>query len=406
MKKIMILAASAALVLAAGCAKNEVFTPQADGQHAIGFTNYAPKQITKADGSYASGNTLVDDKKFKVYAFKTANATAFASSLTGATLFMDGVDVTYNTGGDADATVNTYSPLRYWPSGDTPDKLTFWAYYPIQADNGIVYTAPSGSNGVGSYAFTAAATSAEMVDFMVADVKNDMYYGTTGSHPVAVNGVVPFTFKHQLTKVAFVFQTDTDDACTKVVLTGAELANIRTTGTLSTTYATGTTTTSWNDSEDTPDDYSITISGSSISASVLPLKSTPPADPTAIGGAASDIFLMVPQTLEASGGSDPQTLTLTWDVKTFDTSSNASTYGATQTTVGSNGLLSITHNSKVLYLNGDCMTTYGGATPTTFNWEKNGNVLYTITVGPKPIRFTATVTAWDDPVTNGYINVQ
>lgn len=403
MKKLMIIAASAALVLAAGCAKNEVCLPT-EGPKAIGFTNYTPKHITKADATYASGNTLVDDKVFKVYAYSTANATAFTSALTGATLFMDGVDVTYNTGGDSDATLNTYSPLRYWPSGDTPDKLTFWAYYPIQADNGIVYTAPSGSNGVGSYAFTAATTSAAMVDFMVADVKNDMYYGTTGSHPVAVNGVVPFTFRHQLTKVAFVFQTDTDDACTKVVLTGAELANIRTTGTLSTTYATGTTTTSWNDSEDTPEDYSITISGSSISASVLPLKSTPPADPTAIGGTASDIFLMVPQTLVASGGSDPQTLTLTWDVKTFNNSSNASTYGATQTTVGSNGLLSITHNSKLLYLNGDCMTTYGGSTPTTFNWGKNGNVLYTITVGPKPIRFTATVSSWD-PEQDGYFNV-
>lgn len=391
----MLFAAIAALVLVAGCAKNIDLAPTATNQHAIGFSNYAPRSLTKADGTYAESTTLINGKVFDVFAYATAYNTAFTTAAYG-TQFMNAVDVTYGTGGNSDATKNTYSPLRYWPSGDTPDRLTFWAYYPVQSGNGITYTAPDGNNGVGSYAFTTAGAAGSMVDFMVADVVNDKTYATT------TNGVVPLTFRHQLAKIKVVFKTDldpTDDPTTKVVLTDAKINNIKTTGTLTTTYNAGSTSTDWGTSpaiEGTPKVFEVLLSGSDINNEVLTT--------SVVGGADADLFLMIPQAMVARGETNPQNITVAWDVKTFDTAANATANGKTATSVGSDGLLSITHNTAVLYLD-ECVTTDGGDTQANIDWAKNNFVTYTITIGPKPIRFTASVVAWDT-VQNGYFNVQ
>ena len=408
MKKFMILAATAALALAASCSKNEIYEPN-DEVCAIGFTNYTPTSVTKANGTYASSTTLVANEKFAVYSYATANGTAFATNALG-NQFMTGTAVTYVNNNDNGAN-NPYTPLRYWPSGDTPDWLTFWAYYPISAtngvadnpSNGITYTAPTGSNGVGSYDFTVASAAADMVDFMVADVVNDKIYGTAAGAHIAVNGNVALTFKHQLTKIRFMFKTDNTDNNTKVVLTDAKLYNVKTTGTLSTAYSAGATTTTWGSQAvaDTNTDnvgdvvYEVTLSGSDIANNVLTTSDA--------GGADEDLFLMIPQTMIASTGSYPQKVVVTWDVKTFDTSANATSNGATATTVGSDGLLSISHNSATLYLD-ECTTTDGGDTQANIDWVKNQFTTYHITIGPKPIRFTATVEDWADE-THGYLNV-
>lgn len=400
MKKCFTLVAIATLVLAAGCAKNIDPAPAAAPQRAIGFSNYAPRSLTKADDTYAASTTLINGKVFDVFAYATANGTAFSTTAIG-TQFMNAVHVTYATDGDSDATKNTYSPIRYWPAGDSPDWLTFWAYYPVQADNGINYTVPSGSNGLGLYAFTTAAAAGSMVDFMVADVVNDKIYGTATGEHIAVNGVVPLTFRHQLAKIKVVFKTDNSDATTKVVLTDAKINNIRTTGTLSAAYdasATPATTTDWGSTpalESTPKVFEVLLSGSDIANQVLTTD--------VVGGADTDLFLMIPQTMVARGGTNPQNITITWDVKTFDTAANATANGATATTVGSNGLLSITHNSATLYLD-ECVTTDGGSTQADINWAKNSFVTYTITIGPKPIRFTAVVEPWGTEQT-GFFNV-
>ncbi len=401
MKKLMTFAVMAALILAAGCAEIENKSATNDAQHAIGFSNYAPKSLTKAGDTYAASTTLINGKKFGVYSYATENDHAFATSPAGdlGTQFMNGVEVTYTTGGDRDATKNTYAPLRYWPSGDSPDWLTFWAYYPVYTpsdatEGNIAYTAPAGDNGVGSYSFTTATTSLKMVDFMVADVVNDKIYGTATGEHIAVNGVVPLTFKHQLAKIKVVFKTDNTDDCTAVVLTDAKVRNINTTGTLSTTYSAGATTTSWG-SVATPANFEVLLSGVDINNEVL--------NTSVVGGADLDLFLMIPQTMVAKGGTNPQNILVEWDVKTFDTAANASANGKTGTSVGTGGLLSITHNSAVLYLD-ECVTTDGGTTQANIDWAKNNFVTYTITIGPKPIRFTASVTAWDSEV-NGYFNV-
>ena len=390
----MTFAAMAALILAAGCAKIENKSTTNDVQHAIGFSNYAPRNLTKADGTYASSTTLANGKVYDVYAYATGNGIAFTTTAIG-TQFMNGVHVTYTTGGDSDPTKNAYSPTRYWPSGDAPQWLTFWAYYPVQSGNGITYTAPDGGNGLGSYAFTAAASAASMVDFMVSDVVNDKIYGTAEGEHIAVNGIVPLKFHHQLTKIIVKIVTDKNDDCTNVVLTDAKLYNIKTTGTLSATAfnsSTGAITTSWG-SLGTPASYDITDNGNDFNNTLL-VYNTP------VGGQANDVFLMVPQeTIEpafsttphivANLSNTPQYILITWDVKTYDNSTNAATNGA-------EGLLSTTSNSQAIYLDNVVVKDGSGDPVSNNDWAINQQTTYTITIGPKPIKFTASVQGWAD----------
>ncbi len=397
MKKYFVIAAAAALALAS-CAKVETYTESLnDGQQAIGFSNYSPKTLSRADGTLIVDNKLANGKKFGVYAYSTTNGNAWKSDLTatGNALFMNGVSVTYTTGGDTDATKNTYAPVRYWPAGDTPDWLTFWAYYPVEetsgkvtaGSNGITYTAPNGSNGLGSYAFTANSTAATMVDFIVSDVVNDKIYGTATGEHIAVNGVVPLVFRHMLTKVQVKFKTSDevdDDANTQVFLTDAKFVDVKTTGTLTAVYnkdavaPTPNVTTSWGNSQGTPANYEIFVNTKDVNdgANKVELhKTVTTVDP-------SEIFLMVPQTMIAKTGSNPQILRVNWDVVTD---------GVT------------TSNTADLYLD-ECVQD-DGTTQANIDWVKNHSVTYTLTIGPKPIRFTANVAGWETEDA-GYFNVQ
>ena len=395
MKKYMILVAVATLTLAS-CAKIDTFDPKpaADENTPIAFTNYTPKSLTKAGSSYVSGTALADGAQFAVYAWST-NYGNFLGVNPGTPAFMNPAVVTYHEDTD-DGADNTYTPLRYWPSGDTPANLSFTAYYPY---GGAGITAPTFTSGVGTYAFAAQGTSAAMVDFCVADVVNDQTYGHTNKS--GQDGTVNLTFKHQLAKVQFKFKTDTGiDAGTTINLVDAKLYNIQTTGTLTATYAQagtpavnalGTTTTTWSNQAiaSTPIVYDVTLNGSNPeSSSKIPLSTT------ASTVANTDIFLMVPQTMiaptfssateiPANLSSDAQYLLVTWEVTT----------GGVTTT-----------NVKALYLD-QCTTTDGGSTQANIDWAKNNFITYTVTIGPKPIYFTATVTAWDAEQ-NGYFNVQ
>lgn len=398
MKKSMIFAALAAIVLVAGCAKNVDLAPVAETQHAIGFSNYAPRMLTKAGDTYVDGASLVANKQFAVYAWSTAYG-SFLTANPGTPAFMNPAVVTWVNNDDAGAN-NTYEPLRYWPAGTTPDNLSFAAYYPY---GGAGITAPAFNDySVGVYAFAAQNTSAAMVDFCVADVVNDQVYGNTNAG-ASNKGTVNLTFRHQLAKVQFKFKTDNSDANTTVNLVGAKLYNIRTKGNLTAEYTApttpavntiGTTTTTWGGQacEATPIEYDVTFSGTAASSTnKITLKTT--AEPAAAGteNPATDVFLMVPQemvaptfsttpNIPANLSNTAQYLLVTWEVVTD---------GVTTT------------NTQALYLD-QCVTTDGGQA--NIDWAKNNFVTYTITIGPKPILFTAEVNNWDSETT-GYFNV-
>ena len=386
----MILAAAAALVLAS-CAKTEITSINEETVKPIGFSSYTPRSLSKAGETYVNGNAFETGKTFAVYSWSVANASALTAT-PGTPNFMNPAVVTWNndtTDGDG----NTYSPVRYWPAGDSPDKLSFTAYYPAGDGTGI--TAPtfsdSEANGaVGTYAFTAKSASVNMVDFCVADVVNDQVYGSTNAGASYPN-TVKFTFKHQLAKIQFKFKKATGLGATTVIeLVDAELSKINNTGTLKASYNASThgTSTAWYSVSGTAG-YEVTLNTEDPeSGSEIVLSESPSAiDP-------ADIFLMVPQNMAAS----TQTLTVTWKVKVYDTADNANANNGT-------GLLSETTNTKALSLFSDLVTSdTDNTTVSAINWEMNNFITYTITIGPKPIWFTGTVTGWDTEQ-DGYFNV-
>ena len=394
MKKYFILAAAAALALAS-CAKFETYTENNDELIPIAFSNYAPKALSRVGDTYINSTTLVNGKQFAVYAWQTANA-AFLAAAPGTPNFMNPAVVTYsndNTTGEG----NTYSPVRFWPAGDSPANLSFTAYYPY---GGAGITAPTFSGNVGAYAFTAQSAAANMVDFCVADVVNDQVYGHTNkTSGDSYKGTVNLPFKHMLTKVQFKFKKATGLGETTVIeLVDAELAGINTTGTLTATYtqnaspavnALGTTAYAWS-AQGTPAGYEVFVntanpeSGSEI---VLTESASTVAD--------ADIFLMVPQTIATA----TQKLNVTWNVKVYDTAAHATANGA-------EGLLSTTPNTAELSFYDDLKASDTSDTAAAaIQWNRNDFITYTITIGPKPIWFTATVDNWATEQ-NGYFNAQ
>ena len=376
----MILAAAAALVFAS-CAKNEITSVNEANNHAITFGSYSPRNITKADAAnYASGATLINGAEFDVYGWYTANATSFDG--TNGTQFMDWYTVTYQTGGNTDGNgkTNLYPDgYRYWPTGATPNYLSFYAYYPSNAGT---ITAPAA--GLGAYSFTAEAAAADQVDFMVADVVKDQTYNNANGNPgtnSTVDGEVHLTFRHMLTKVKFQFKTTADVAdATKshieIYLKDAKLHGINNTGTLTSSFNGTATSTAWSAVSGAAD-YEVFILGADINNQLLTDNAADAAS------ADADLFLMVPQAMVAS----TQALELVWDVKDLVT-------GVT------------TENTATVYFKSDLKD---GDDPETANaleidWAKNMFVTYTITIGPKPILFTAEAANWDAEQA-GFFNV-
>ena len=380
MKKYLILAAAAAMTLAA-CAKIETTAVNEDVFKApIQFANYTPKAISRADAAnYTDTTLLVTDADFDVFGWSTANGTSFTGS--NGTNFMEWYTVTYKADGNTDGTKNAYPDgYRYWPSGDTPDYLSFYAYYPSNA-TGI--TAPAA--GLGAFSFTAAATAAAQVDFMVADVVKDQTYDTSNGNPgtnSSVDGTVNLTFRHMLTRVQFKFKTTPDviKNGTVVKVTDVKLNNINTVGTLTSAYDGTATSTTWS-AQGTPASYEVFVNGADINEFQLDSLAAPATNNDA------DIFLMVPQAMLDKADTNPQSVVVKWDVTT-------------------NGVT--THNTKTLYFKNDLKTTdniTGPAAAMNLDWAKNASITYTLTIGPKPILFTAEVVDWDAE-TYGYFNVQ
>lgn len=236
MKKYLILAASAVLVLAA-CAKVE--TIKNDVPEAINFGVYAGNAATKAVSGTDFGTVTTTSLQaatsngFGVFAYYT-DAADYASSTKPN--FMYNQQVTYN------GTKWTYSPVKYWPnehgasavSTDT-DKLTFLAYAPFVAnfkigtDKGVSIkdnqaTAAAATEGIIAMTANDAESDATLTFKVPASADNqiDLLYGVMkatytdveGATIGVVNGPlenltkqktdgkVEILFKHSLAKVA------------------------------------------------------------------------------------------------------------------------------------------------------------------------------------------------------------
>ena len=333
--KVILFAGAAVLALAA-CSKNEVVETN---DHAIGFSNYIPKTVTgRADATFVNGNDLVSGQEFVVYGYNQ-KAADFSTTLNPT--FMPGVQVTYK-GGNTLATAgnNTYSPTRYWPKDEANNKLAFYAYYPVST-----YVVPTVTAGLGSYAVTVDTNPSKNVDFLVADLVKDQAYSKTDN-----TGAVMLNFKHQLAKVQFLVNTNVTDENTQVTLNSLTVKDVKTTGTLTPAYGT---------------EFSTAWSGLAVPKDFTVYSSAMPLSATAVIKDTAHTYLMVPQTL-----GDEVVATVVYTYQT-----------------GKDEAVTNTVNVKLNdIMSGDAAIT---------SWEKNNYIVYTFTIGLQPIKFAATVSAWD-----------
>lgn len=239
MKKTIILAAFAALVLA-GCAKNDVYT--ATEGTPLTFGVYNGNAVTKAVSATTydtiDNNVLGNSagKGFGVFGYYTDNANYSRNTIAN---FMYNEQVKGDGNGTAAATAWTYAPIKYWPNehglsatSTGTDKLTFLCYAPwvetlvIGDVSSTVKDADGNAATEGITAMTGnnAASDAVLTFKVPASSKNqiDLLYGVLNEKSTNVDGTeegtvdsaienltkektggkVSIKFKHALAKVA------------------------------------------------------------------------------------------------------------------------------------------------------------------------------------------------------------
>jgi hypothetical protein len=99
----------------------------------------------------------------------------------------------------------SYSPVRYWPSPLSDEKLSFLAAGPApSATNGISTATTASQAGYPAFTVTPAANPSDQVDFCVAvPVMNTTVADTNGSAPGDGGGKVSFAFDHVMAQVGF-----------------------------------------------------------------------------------------------------------------------------------------------------------------------------------------------------------
>ena len=193
MKKLMILAAVAALTLTS-CAKVQtVSTPEMDAP--VSFGAYTGNVPTKA-GAYGEMNATLLQAGFGVFAYKTAG------NYDGTTTpdFMWNEDVAYSAGSWQ------YHPIKYWPNqlasgntdsqatpaqGYTVDKVSFFAYAPYVAatpadgtvastDEGIIALTANSATGDPKVTYKVSNNLDKQVDLVWAVSHGDTWNNVAG----------------------------------------------------------------------------------------------------------------------------------------------------------------------------------------------------------------------------------
>ena len=377
----MFIAAAAALVFAS-CTKSEITSSLYDEETPVAFSNYAPRSLTKADGTLVNSGALPAGSEIGIYGYSDGTNNLADNAGTIKPTFMDNAHVTYS--GVTSATATATDPVRYWPK-TTTNILSFYGYYPY--NNAAITSKPSSANaGLGTFGFTQPAAVANMVDFMVSNVANDQYYWATGDEAnangvKATDGIVPLTFNHMLSKVNFKFSHNVTLATgDKIVVTSVSVAKVNTKGTLTPSYTAGaagslgTTTFSWGSTANTPATITIPIYDEGDGGQLM-VKDTPKINNGSDGTAksADTDFLFIPQSI-----GDDVVITINYDI-----------------IQGGN----TTHNVAEKKLN---VIEFGGSALTA--WEINKFYTYSFIIGLHEIKFTGNVVAWDDEGT-GSLNI-
>ena len=213
MKNVYLIAAAAAAVLVAGCAKNEVIqTPQE--MTPVTFGVYNGRMATKAVSTttYGQINTnelLQGSVGFGVFAYYSDGAANAYDGTNFIPNFMYNQKVAYTdttVPADGIADAWTYSPIKYWPNeyntsdaiGADVDKLTFFAYAPhvtTVGTEGITAFSANTATGDPTITFKVPASQAEQIDLLWSNAN------TKNMIKQAVGGKVQFSFKHALSNL-------------------------------------------------------------------------------------------------------------------------------------------------------------------------------------------------------------
>ncbi len=330
---------AAAVLLAAGCAKVEVMTSVQEeiGFHArsVRLDDWSPL-VTKS--SYLDGgNELPSGSSFGVFAYNTGTDIWETAGSSASPAFMTNIPVTYNGNGVSDPDNYTYSPVQYWPSGDNPDKLTFYAYYPYCATagtSGITLLPTASTTGLGTFGFTVAEAPANQVDFMLTNVFADQLYETN-------SGVVPFAFYHMLTQVIIKVKASSVVTGTTVSMESMTISGVVKDGTL--TVATPAKNSIWDTSGTLPVSFDspVTLGTTETTLATLYLL------PQDISGVTADVSYKI----------------------TTTTPSRTIEQTATSIDLSKGG---------------------------TISWDLGYKVTYTFTVGSDNIEFSADASPWSD----------
>lgn len=211
MKKLVFLAASAAVILAS-CAKIENNALVIDNSNEpVTFGVYTARIATKAVSATDFGTIDQDaleasDNGFGVFAFHSDNSEGTNNDYAAGDPSNFKPNFMYNQKVKCESSEWKYSPLKYWPNeygagavSTAIDKLTFFAYAPYVAavgDEGVTAFSANTATGDPTVSFKVPAKAEDQIDLMYsnADLKNKT--------KMAVNGKVKFTFVHALSNLS------------------------------------------------------------------------------------------------------------------------------------------------------------------------------------------------------------
>lgn len=210
MKKLVFLAASAAVILAS-CAKIENNALVIDNSNEpVTFGVYTARTATKAVsatdfGTINQAALEASTNGFGVFAFHSDNSEG-SNDYAAGTPSNFKPNFMYNQKVKYESSEWKYSPLKYWPNeygagavSTAVDKLTFFAYAPYVAtvgDEGVTAFSANTATGDPTVSFKVPAKAEEQIDLMYsnADLKNKT--------KMAVAGKVKFTFVHALSNLS------------------------------------------------------------------------------------------------------------------------------------------------------------------------------------------------------------
>ena len=387
--------------LLTGCAKEssvvdspEVKQPTQPAQSPIALSAYTAQPIasTRADESLLAEGGIPNEKSIGVYAYYHPGSgnTPGAWSASATPNFMFNQQAINNASVDG----FSYSPLKYWPN-NLNDKLSFIGYYPYtdDAESGETSTAKTGitpkltisGTGLPSFDFTVKENVDDQVDFLISDLLTGLPNGTSAVSPssatdrssLTIVDKVRLLFHHATSKVTIRISIDKEirEDFMSMTISNLELTNIWRKGTVTPSYASGTTTI--NVTEDTTDPEHYQTTYKIVDASVNPVVNH-----------LTDTYLMLPQTLANTAQiniSYSLTLRSHGTVYTYDNNGKPE---ETDHYTYSNTASLLLKEMKMASDNTTAIT----------SWLPNHHYVYTIRLTAKRIEFTGQVVEWGEEV--------